>query len=234
MAVPLLRRGLRRLGPVFLQLYGMTEGGGTTLHKRQHAPDGTPEDIKRLGSIGQAATNVDIRIADEQGEPVSTGIIGEILTRTATHMSGYWNNSVATLEVLRDGWYHTGDVGYLDAEGFLYLVDRKKDMIISGAENIYSREVEEALASHPAVGDSAVIGVPDAYWGEAVRAIVVLAPGAAATQEELIRHCRSEIAGYKRPRSIVFVDELPRLPSGKINKVILRERYRTLTPAADE
>jgi acyl-CoA synthetase (AMP-forming)/AMP-acid ligase II len=223
MPVPVLKRGLKLLGPVFLQLYGMTEGGGTTLHKRQHKPDGTPTDIKRLGSIGQAAPNVDIRIVDEEGHDLPIGQPGEILTRTATHFAGYWNNSAATLAALRNGWYHTGDLGYLDEEGFVYLVDRKKDMIVSGGENIYSREVEEAIASHPAVQDVAVIGVKDSYWGESVRAVVVLAPGKAATSEELIAHCKTEIASYKKPRSVVFVDELPRLPSGKINKVVLRQ-----------
>ena len=226
MPVPLLRRGLALLGPVFLQLYGMTEGGGTTLHKRQHRPDGTPEDIKRLGSIGQAAPNVDVKIVDEEGNELPSGQPGEILTRTASRMLGYWNNSAATLAAIRDGWYHTGDLGYLDHEGFLYLVDRKKDMIISGGENIYSREVEEALASHPSVADCAIIGVKDDYWGETVRAIVVLAPGAApVTAEALIEHCKTQIASYKKPKSIVFLDDLPRLPSGKINKVALRKEY---------
>ena len=225
MPVPLLRRGLKLLGPVFLQLYGMTEGGGTTLHKRQHLPDGSPEDVKRLGSIGQAAPNVDVKIVDEQGAELPAGQPGEILTRTASHMIGYWNNSAATVAALRGGWYHTGDLGYLDHEGFLYLVDRKKDMIISGGENIYSREVEEALATHPAVHDVAVIGVKDDYWGETVRAITVLVPGYLPTGDELIEHCRPLIASYKKPKSIVFVEDLPRLPSGKINKVILRQLY---------
>ena len=226
MPVPLLKRGLDLLGPVFLQLYGMTEGGGTTLHKRQHRPDGTPDDIKRLGSIGQAAPNVDVKIVDEEGNEMPTGQPGEILTRTASCMLGYWNNSAATLAALRDGWYHTGDLGYLDAEGFLYLVDRKKDMIISGGENIYSREVEEALATHPAVADSAVIGVKDDYWGETVRAVVVLASNAGpVTEAALIEHCKTQIASYKKPKSILFVDELPRLPSGKINKVALRQTF---------
>ena len=225
MPVPLLRRGLDLLGPVFLQLYGMTEGGGTTLHKRQHLPDGSPDDIKRLGSIGQAAPNVDVKIVDDEGRELPTGEPGEILTRTASHMVGYWNNSAATIAALRGGWYHTGDLGYLDPEGFLYLVDRKKDMIISGGENIYSREVEEALATHKAVHDVAVIGVKDDYWGETVRAIAVRVPGQAVSENELIEHCRSQIASYKKPKSIVFVDDLPRLPSGKINKVILRQLY---------
>jgi acyl-CoA synthetase (AMP-forming)/AMP-acid ligase II len=225
MPVPLLKRGLKLLGPVFLQLYGMTEGGGTTLHKRQHKPDGTPEEVKRLGSIGQAAPTVDIRIIDEEGNEQPTGQPGEILTRTATHMLGYWNNSAATIAALKDGWYHTGDVGYLDDHGFLYLVDRKKDMIISGGENIYSREVEEAVASHPAVMDVAVIGVKDEYWGETVRAVCVLNAGQTATESELIEHAKTQIASYKKPKSVVFVDELPRLPSGKINKVVLRQTH---------
>lgn len=225
MPVPVLKRGLELLGPVFLQLYGMTEGGGTTLHKRQHKPNGTPEEVKRLGSIGQAAPNVDVKIIDEDGQEVPTGQPGEILTRTATHLAGYWNNSAATLAALRDGWYHTGDLGYVDEQGFVYLVDRKKDMIVSGGENIYSREVEEAVASHPAVSDVAVIGVKDPYWGEAVRAIVVLRSGRSVTESELIDHCRTQIASYKKPKSILFVDELPRLPSGKINKVVLRQSH---------
>ena len=225
MPVPLLRKGLKLLGPVFLQLYGMTEGGGTTLHKRQHKPDGTAEDIKRLGSIGQAAPNVDVRIVDEEGRELPTGQPGEIVTRTATCMAGYWNNSAATIAALKDGWYHTGDLGYLDGQGFLYLVDRKKDMIISGGENIYSREVEEALATHPAVQDVAVIGVKDEYWGETVRAVTVVSSDGAVTEQELIDHCKQFIASYKKPKSVVFVDDLPRLPSGKINKVTLRQLY---------
>jgi acyl-CoA synthetase (AMP-forming)/AMP-acid ligase II len=224
MAVPLLRRGIKLLGPVFLQLYGMTEGGGTTLHKRQHKPDGTPEELKRLGSIGQAAPNVDVRIVDDEGRPLPVNQTGEIATRTATHMAGYWNNSAATIADLRDGWYHTGDLGYLDEHGFLYLVDRKKDLIISGAENVYSREVEEAVSAHPAVQDVAVIGVKDDYWGEIVRAVVVRAKGSDLTADELIEHCRTLIASYKKPKSVVFVEELPRLASGKINKVALRQQ----------
>jgi acyl-CoA synthetase (AMP-forming)/AMP-acid ligase II len=225
MPPPVLRRGLERLGPVFLQVYGMTEGAGTTLHKRQHRPDGTPDEQRRLGSVGQAAPQVDIRILDEDGREAPLGTPGEIVTRTDTHMLGYWNDTAASLEVLRDGWYHTGDVGLLDENGFLFLVDRKKDMIISGGENIYSREVEDALAAHPAVHDAAVIGAPDPYWGEAVLAIVALEPGRTLSAEDLIEHSKSLIASYKKPRSVVFVDEMPRLPSGKINKVLLRERY---------
>jgi len=226
MPVSLLRKGLAILGPVFLQLYGMTEGAGTTLHKHQHRPDGTALDIKRLGSVGQAAPRVEIRIVDDAGVDCALSEPGEVWLRSDTMLSSYWNNAPATINALRDGWYHTGDVGYLDDEGFLFLVDRKKDMIISGGENIYSREVEEALASHPDVVDAAVIGVADAHWGEAVKAIVVRAGNSTIDEAALIEHCRTLIASYKKPKSIEYVDELPRLPSGKINKVVLRERYR--------
>lgn len=232
MPVPVLLRGLQRLGPVFLQVYGMTEGGGSTLHKRQHRPNGSPQQVKRLGSIGQAAPNVDIKITDDAGATLPAGEPGEILIRSATCMLGYWNNYAATINALRDGWYYTGDLGYLDAQGYLFLVDRKKDMIISGGENIYSREVEEALATHPAIQDAAVIGVKDSYWGETVRAIAVLVDGHAATEAELIEHCKHQIASYKKPKSVVFVTELPRLPSGKINKIVLRGLYGAPDPKA--
>jgi acyl-CoA synthetase (AMP-forming)/AMP-acid ligase II len=140
-------------------------------------------------------------------------------------MTGYWNNSAATVEALRDGWMHTGDVGFFDSEAFLFIVDRKKDMIVSGGENIYSREVEEALLAHPAVLQAAVIGVPDHRWGESVKACIVLRPACAAGEDELIQHCRSLIASYKKPRSIDFLDALPRLFNGKIDKKQLRARY---------
>jgi acyl-CoA synthetase (AMP-forming)/AMP-acid ligase II len=140
-------------------------------------------------------------------------------------MKGYWNNSAATIDTLRDGWVHTGDVGRLDHEGFLYLVDRKKDMIISGGENIYSREVEEAVVQHDAVSEVAVIGVPDKAWGEAVMAVVVLKSNAIVAEDDLITFCRTLIASYKKPRNIVFVDRIEKLPSGKIDKVQLRKLY---------
>jgi acyl-CoA synthetase (AMP-forming)/AMP-acid ligase II len=140
-------------------------------------------------------------------------------------MKGYWNNTAATLETLRDGWVHTGDVGRLDEEGFLYLVDRKKDMIISGGENIYSREVEEAIVSHPQVSEVAVIGVQDEKWGEAVMAVVVPRQGASVAAKEIVEYCRTQIASYKKPRHVVFVEEIVKLPSGKIDKVRLRKLY---------
>jgi acyl-CoA synthetase (AMP-forming)/AMP-acid ligase II len=167
-----------------------------------------------------------VRIVDEQDREVVTGSVGEICLRSPQNMVGYWNNSVASIAALRDGWLHTGDMGYADEDGFIYLADRKKDMIVSGGENIYSREVEEALMAHPDVGDAAAIGVPDERWGEAVKAIVVLKRGSDLGVEALIAHCRTLIAGYKCPKSIDFVTDLPRLPSGKVSKMALRERYR--------
>ena len=140
-------------------------------------------------------------------------------------MQGYWNNSAATLEALEDGWMHTGDVGYFDEGYFLFVADRKKDMIVSGGENIYPREVEEALYAHPGVAEAAVIGIPDDRWGESVRAVVATHPGASPSAEELIEHCRTLIASYKKPKSVVFIDALPRLPNQKIDKKSLREPY---------
>jgi acyl-CoA synthetase (AMP-forming)/AMP-acid ligase II len=141
-------------------------------------------------------------------------------------MGGYWNNGPATVEALRHGWYHSGDVGYLDDQGYVFLVDRKKDMIITGGENVYCREVENAIEQHPAVREVAVIGVPDEKWGESVRAVVVLRPAASLTEAELIAFSREQIAHYKAPKSVVFVDELPRLQTGKVSKVALRERFK--------
>ncbi len=225
MPVPLLRRGLALLGPVFANGYGGTECNATYLAPWQHYLEGRPVDVARLGSVGQAALDVDLRVVDDDDRPCPTGVAGEVAYRSKTALGGYWNNGAATIEALRGGWYHSGDIGYLDEEGFLFLVDRKKDMIISGGENIYCREVEAALERHPAVLEVAVIGVPDARWGEAVRAIAVLRPGTGATEAELIAHARDEIAHYKSPKSVVFTNALPRLQSGKVSKVALREQF---------
>jgi acyl-CoA synthetase (AMP-forming)/AMP-acid ligase II len=222
MPLPTLRRAIKRFGAILINGYGQTEGAGTTLRKHYHRPDGTEQDIKRLSSVGQAVLDTQIRIAGPRDEELPNGEVGEICIKSPQNMVGYWNNSAATVETLRGGWLHTGDLGYIDEDGFVYLVDRKKDMIISGGENVYSREVEEALMAHAAVADAAVIGVPDRKWGEAVKGIVVLKPQHNVTAAELITHCRGLIAGYKCPKSIDFVPQLPRLPSGKVNKIALR------------
>ncbi len=223
MPAPVLRRALAKLGPVFVNSWGMTEGSGTALPKHMHSADG-PE-AALLGSIGQPYPNAEIRIVDELERDCPVGTAGELWLRSTAMASGYWNNSAATIECFRDGWLRTGDIGYADAAGRIFLVDRKKDMIISGGENIYSLEVERAIAEHPAVSGVAVIGVPDAKWGEAVKAIVIARPGETVGADDIIRHCAGRIAGYKKPKSVEFVRDLPTLPSGKINKTRLRELY---------
>jgi acyl-CoA synthetase (AMP-forming)/AMP-acid ligase II len=231
MPLNVLRKGMAKFGSIFVQLYGMTEGAGTTLRKSQHRPDGTPQERAWLSSVGQAPLGVGIRILDDAGESCAPGTPGEIATRTSTRMLGYWNNSAATIDAMDDGWYRTGDVGYLDAQGFLYLVDRKKDMIISGGENIYCREVEEAIAADEAISEVAVIGVPDPQWGESVKAVVVLRPGHQRSAAQVIESCRQRIASYKKPKSVVFVDALPRMTTGKVDKKALRAIYAA-APAA--
>lgn len=226
--VPLLRRGIEVLGPVFSVQYGCTEVGGiATLPRHEVNPDGTADDIRRLASVGHVNQEVDYRIVDDQGRDCAVGQPGEVLVRSAAVLDSYWNNSAATIESIRDGWYATGDIGVLDERHYLFLVDRKKDMIISGGENIYCREVEEAIASHTDVLDVAVIGVADAKWVEAVKAVVVLQQGSILDAEALIAFCKARIAHYKCPRSVDFVAELPRLPTGKLNKPALRKRYRS-------
>jgi acyl-CoA synthetase (AMP-forming)/AMP-acid ligase II len=169
---------------------------------------------------------VDIRIADEHGSDVPAGITGEILARGDGQMLGYWNQPDETKAALDDGWMHTGDSGYLSGDGYLFVVDRIKDMIISGGENVYSAEVENALASHHAVAASAVIGVGDREWGEHVHAVVVLADGAGASAQDLRAHVKTLIATYKVPRTIEFAESLPLSGAGKVLKQQLREQYR--------
>jgi len=225
--VPLLKRGIELLGPVFGVQYGSTEVGQICdMPRHEVNPHGTADDVRRLGSTGHPVPHIEFKLLDDDGQACPPGKPGEVVVRSDMMFDGYWNNSVATLESIRNGWYYTGDIGLADEEGYVFLVDRKKDMIISGGENIYSREVEVALAEHAAVADVAVVGVPDAKWVEAVRAVVVIKSGARTTADELVAHCRNLIAHYKCPKHVDFVSELPRLPSGKINKVELRARYR--------
>ncbi|TLX71338.1 long-chain-fatty-acid--CoA ligase [Pseudomonas nicosulfuronedens] len=227
MPVAVLQRGVELLGQIFVNSWGMTETTGTVLPRHLHKLQGSEEEVRRLGSIGQPMTFCEIRIVDEHGQDCPNGTAGEIWIRSPANMAFYWNNSVATLETLRDGWLRTGDMAWRDDQDFLFLVDRKKDMIISGGENIYCQEVEQALMHHPQVQDAAVIGVPHEKWGETVKAVVVLKGGATLPADELIEFCGTRIARYKRPTSIEFVAELPRLPSGKISKIALRQQYRS-------
>ncbi|MGH7288767.1 MAG: long-chain-fatty-acid--CoA ligase [Myxococcota bacterium] len=223
---PTLRRAIEVFGCDFLQGYGMTEttAAATYLMPADHrrALAGEP---RLLLSAGRPLLGTELRIVDESDRPVPVGSIGEVAVRGPQLMSGYWNLPEPSAEALRGGWMHTGDAGVLDDEGFLFIQDRVKDMIVSGGENVYPREVEDVLFQHEAVADVAVIGVPDERWGETVKAIVVLKAGASATPELLLDFCKGRLGGYKRPRSVEFVVELPRNPSGKVMKKDLREKY---------
>lgn len=222
MPLPTLRKGLELLGSVFHQSYGQTEGMVSSLLRCQHRPDGDAAERQRLLSVGQPYPGTQVRLLDEQGDEVPQGAEGEIVYRGPFMFRGYWNDSVLTLATLRDGWVHSGDVGRFDEDGFLYIVDRKKDMIVSGGENIYSREVEDALLTHAEVSEVAVIGVPHARWGEAVHAVVVRMEGSRLSEEALTAHCSERLASYKKPRSIAFAEVLPKLANGKIDKKALR------------
>ena len=179
----------------------------------------------KLRSAGRAVACTEIRVADEQGADVLRGTVGEVLVRGPNVMQGYWNADDQTRAAFRDGWLRTGDAAYMDADGFIFVVDRYKDMIKSGGENVFSAEVENALGSHPAVATSAVIGVPSEAWGEAVHAVVVVEPGCTVTAEDLVAHCKQHIAGYKCPRSIEFRANLPLSGAGKVLKTALREPH---------
>jgi acyl-CoA synthetase (AMP-forming)/AMP-acid ligase II len=227
MPVETLKAAIRRLGPIFVQVYTLSESPviTTILRKEDHVLDGPEPLVRRLASCGREALDVELHVVAESGEEVAPGEVGEIAVRTTCNMKEYWNLPDTTSRTLRDGWVYTGDLATVDEAGYLYLVDRKHDMIISGGFNIYPREVEEVLYLHPAVQEAAVIGVPDPTWGEAVKAIVALKPDASATPEELIALCLEHLARYKRPKSIEFVAALPKSPVGKILRRELREPY---------
>jgi len=218
-----LRRAQERFGCDFTQLYGLTEtiGAATYLPPEDHAPE-----RDKLRSCGKPWPGYEIQVITPTGEVGKPGEVGEVRIRAKGVMKGYWKRPDATAEaVCPQGWFSSGDAGYFDEEGYLYIHDRVKDMIVTGGENVYPAEVENALFSHPAVADAAVIGVPDDKWGEAVKGIVVLKPGTAATVDELIAQARTVIAGYKAPKTIDFVDALPRNPSGKVLRRELRKPY---------
>jgi acyl-CoA synthetase (AMP-forming)/AMP-acid ligase II len=222
-----LLMAMEKLGPCLVQLYGMGETPMTIsfLSHRDHVPNGSPEQMERLRSAGCPRTDVEVRIFDQDDNELPPNEMGEIVTRSDLVMKGYWRNPEATAETLRNGWLHTGDMGYMDELGYVFIMDRSKDMIISGGENIYPREIEEVIVQHPAVREVAVIGVPDPAWGEAIKAVVSLVPGEEVTEEQLIDFCRDHIASYKKPKSVDFVNEIPKNNNGKIVKKELREKY---------
>jgi long-chain acyl-CoA synthetase len=218
---------MKVFGCDFTQVYGMTETTGaiTALRAEDHDPDGPRQHLLR--SAGKPHPTVEMRVVSpETGEEVAVGEVGEVVTRSGFNMLGYWDRADETSKTIdAEGWLHTGDAGYFDSAGYLYLHDRIKDMIVTGGENVYPAEVENALLGHPAIADAAVIGVPDDRWGEAVKAVVVLAPGSTLVAEEIVAFSHERLAGYKCPKTVDFIDVLPRNPSGKILKRELRETY---------
>ncbi|MFH1112824.1 MAG: long-chain-fatty-acid--CoA ligase [Pseudomonadota bacterium] len=227
MPVDLLKRAMRKFGCKFFQLYGQTETGPavTALRPEDHVMEGSDAQLARLASAGRPLVDYEVRIVDKDGKDVPVGEVGEIIVRSEAMTSGYWNLPEETAATIRDGWLYTGDYGRFDEEKYVYLVDRKHDMICSGGKNIYPREIEEVIYTHEAVMEAAVIGVPDDYWGEAVKALVVLKEGMQATEREIIDLCRENIASYKKPKSVEFVEQLPKSPTGKILKRVIREDY---------
>lgn len=229
MSADVLEQAISIFGNVFRQNYGLSEATQPVLSL-------SPADLAiadnskrqcRLASAGRPALGVEVRIVDEQGSEATPEEVGELWIRGEIVMAGYWNDPEATQEVLdAAGWLQTGDLARRDAEGYVYIVDRKKDMIISGGFNIYPREVEQVIESHPQVQEVAVIGVPDPVWGEAVKAVVVARPGASLTGEDIVELCKRHIASYKKPTSVDIVDELPKNFQGKILKRVLRDKYR--------
>ena len=224
-AIPelLLKDSIALFDCEFIQQYGMTEATGavTYLPPEDHSVDGNA----RMQSCGKAFPGIELKICDESGAELDNGETGEIYIKTPAIMTGYWQLESATEEVLNGGWYKSGDAGYLDSDGYLFLQSRVKDMIVSGGENIYSAEIENILYEYEKISDAAVIGVPDDQWGEAVKAIVVKSEGKEVTEQEVIGFLRSKIAGYKLPKSVDFLTEIPRNASGKILKYKLREPY---------
>ena len=229
MYVEELKKALAVFGPVFVQIYGQGEAPMTitSLRRADHASN----DDAILGSVGWSRTGVDVAIVDERGSPLPTGRIGEVVCRGDVVMSGYWNDPRASAEALRDGWLYTGDVGSLDRRGYLTLRDRSKDVVISGGSNIYPREVEEALLTHPGVAEVCVVGQRDPEWGEVVVAFVVAYADARPSEASLDAHCLQRIARFKRPKRYVFVDSLPRNSYGKILKRELRRQLEDATDA---
>jgi acyl-CoA synthetase (AMP-forming)/AMP-acid ligase II len=223
-AESLLRKAMSIFSCNFVQIYGMTETGNcaVSLSADDHIWTTNPE---RLKSSGKPFPGVSVAILDSEGKEVPCTEVGEICIKSPANMIGYWKLPEATANTLVDGWIHTGDAGYLDEEGYIYICDRIKDMICRAGENIYPAEIENILYEHPAVAEVAVIGVPDAHFGENIKAIVVLKAGKHATLVDIIEFVCGKLADFKLPRSLEFVESLPRTPSGKLQKAKLREKY---------
>jgi len=225
MPVSLLKEAIAKWGKIFFQSYGLTENGptATVLTIADHHVEGPERLTRKLGSCGLPSVECDTRVVNEKGEEVKPGETGEIIMRSKQTMLEYWNKPELTAQTIKNGWLYSGDLATVDEDGYIYIVDRKKDLIISGGENVYPREIEEYLYTHPTVRECAVIGVPHPKWVEAVHAVIVLKDQQKASEEEIIAYCKEGLASYKAPKSVEFVDGLPKNPSGKVLKNILRE-----------
>lgn len=227
MSVEKLREALEVFGPVMAQCFGQAEAPMvcTFLSREEHLVGDDPRTVRRLASAGRRTAHTDVAVMDDEGRLLAPGERGEVVVRGDLVMAGYYKNPAASDEAGKYGWHHTGDIGFLDEDGYLYIVDRKRDMIISGGFNVYPSEIEQVLWSHAAVQDCAVIGVPDDDWGEAVKAVIELKPGMRASEAELMALCRERLGGVKAPKSIEFWDELPRSSVGKVLKRDIRARF---------
>lgn len=215
MPLAVLKRALDRLGCGFTQGYGLTETlEATFLVAADHVPDGTEAQRRRLGSAGREAVGAEVRIVDDEGRDVETGVVGEVLVRSYSVCAGYWRNPDETAKSFFDGWFRTGDLGYLDDSRYLFVVDRLKDMVVTGGANVYTKEVEKRGPA-PRCPGSGGLRIPDEAWGEIVAAAVVRRPGTTASAEDLVAWCRESLAGFKKPRAVHFVDDLPKNASGK-------------------
>jgi acyl-CoA synthetase (AMP-forming)/AMP-acid ligase II len=228
MPVEALRRGIEAFGPIFRGHYGLTEASQpiTVLYPWEHVLEGDPAEVARLGSCGRPILGMRLALLDPEGRPQPPGAVGELCIGVEGCVAGsYWNNPEATAETFRAGWLHTGDLARQDEEGYVFVVGRSKDMIITGGLNVYAREVEEALFRHPAIAEAAVVGIPDPEWGESILAFIAPRAGARLDGGEVIRHCQALIAGYKKPRRVEILAELPKNNNGKIDKRLLRQRF---------
>lgn len=229
MPVSLLKQAMKVFtGCRFAQLYGQTESGPLTtiLKPEDHVPEGDERLTRRLASCGRPVVTYELRIVDEEDRDVPIGEVGEIIVRSEAMMKGYWQMPEETEKKLKGGWLHTGDLGRFDEDGYVYLVERKDDMIISGGVNIYPREIEEVLYMHPAVSEACVVGIPDEHWGEVVRAVVVLKEGKSATEEEIKEFCSKYLANFKVPKAVDFWQDLPKSPQGKVLKRVVRQMLK--------
>jgi long-chain acyl-CoA synthetase len=222
----LLREAISFFKCDFYQPFGPTEGGTCSyLGPEDHVTEGPEHRLKRLQSVGRSFFLAETKIVDQEGREVGIGEVGEVVVKSDAVIQGYWKLPEETRKAIRDGWLHTGDMARIDEDGYIYLVDRKRDMIISGGENIYPSEIENVINSHPAVHASAVIAVPDEEWGESVKAVVVVEEGEHVSEDEIISFCKERLAGYKKPKSVDFAESLPRNPIGKLLRKELREKY---------